>query len=174
MNSRCGLNINDLLQLLLLHWRIGEAKSILSLTRQDPQAPILQLTQEPNSIPTNNSTTKYAWVMADPDAPNCHNPINADWIHWIVIHASTPTSNDGETIVSYQPPNPPSGSGNHHYITILFEYDITESPTRNTIQKIQKQIEREGRGKQKTGALMRDLIGENAQVIGYNSFVESR
>jgi phosphatidylethanolamine-binding protein (PEBP) family uncharacterized protein len=111
--------------------------------------------------------------MADPDAPSCQNPHMADWIHWVVVNASSPDAIDGTTVVPYQPPSPPSGSGNHHYITILFEYDAIESPSANRIQKIQKQIENNGRGKQRTGRLMRDLIGENAQVVGFHSFIVS-
>jgi hypothetical protein len=107
MNPRCGLSIQDLLQLLLLNWKTGEAKSILSLTRHDPQPPTLQLTPEPTpSLSQPLSTKKYAWVMADPDAPSCQNPHMADWIHWVVVNASSPDAIDGTTVVPYQPPQP--------------------------------------------------------------------
>jgi len=172
MKPRCGLSINDLLQLLLLNWRIGAAKSILSLTRHDPAAPTLHLTQEPPT-PTLPDSKKYAWIMADPDAPSCQNPHNADWIHWVVVNATSPDATDGITVIPYQPPSPPPGSGEHHYITILFEYDEEVSASPDVIHKIQKQIDAEGRGKQKTGGLMRDLIGENAEVVAYHSFIES-
>jgi phosphatidylethanolamine-binding protein (PEBP) family uncharacterized protein len=52
----------------------------------------------------------YTLILSDPDAPA------ADWLHWLVIN------NDGTTkqeLVSYNPPQPPSGT--HRYIFTLCE-----------------------------------------------------
>lgn len=73
-----------------------------------------------------SSKSLYTLLMFDPDAPSPKNPINRDWLHWLVI-------NNSETINEYYPPTPPSGSGPHRYFICVLEQpsvlqNITEFP----------------------------------------------
>jgi phosphatidylethanolamine-binding protein (PEBP) family uncharacterized protein len=53
-------------------------------------------------------------VMYDPDAPA------KDWIHWIAT--------SDRTILPYQGPSPPPGTGIHHYIIALVAGNPPEKP----------------------------------------------
>lgn len=56
----------------------------------------------------------YTLLMFDPDA------VGGNKIHWLIVNI---TKNDiliGNTIVKYKGPNPPKGSGKHHYVISLF------------------------------------------------------
>ena len=63
----------------------------------------------------------YTLIMSDPDAPR------ADWLHWLIINLTD--SSSGDTIFSYNPPIPPSGT--HHYY-----FYVCEQPhlLQNTVQ----------------------------------------
>ena len=63
------------------------------------------------NIPANKY---YTLIMVDPDAPSILNPINKYWLHWMVI-------SNNETIVNFQPPNPPPNTGKHRYYIYLLE-----------------------------------------------------
>lgn len=59
-----------------------------------------------------NSGDKYTIAMVDPDAGK---KIKGKyWLHMLVI-------NNDKVVVKYQPPAPPSGSGDHHYIFYLLK-----------------------------------------------------
>ncbi len=70
-------------------------------------------------IPKNGK--KYTIIMWDPDVPEQFKP---SWVHWIVINLENQEDIPNKTLLSYQGPNPPSGT--HEYIFGLFEqkYDI--------------------------------------------------
>lgn len=68
--------------------------------------PIINLDFEPKSF--------YTLLMFDPDA------VGGNKIHWLIVNI---TKNDiliGNTIANYKGPNPPKGSGKHHYVFSLF------------------------------------------------------
>lgn len=57
----------------------------------------------------------YTLLMSDPDAPA------KSWLHWLItnISGSIPDILEGDEIISYAPPTPPSGT--HRYIFTLYE-----------------------------------------------------
>ena len=57
---------------------------------------------------------QYTVMMIDPDAPSCSNPTYKYWLHYLCI-------NSDDTIVSYEPPTPPIGSGAHRYYIVVYE-----------------------------------------------------
>jgi phosphatidylethanolamine-binding protein (PEBP) family uncharacterized protein len=70
---------------------------------------------EPTVSFTGNPDTLYTLVMSDPDAAA------KSWLHWLVVNIPG-DSNDifqGETVMSYTGPSPPSGT--HRYIFTLYQ-----------------------------------------------------
>lgn len=57
----------------------------------------------------------YLLIMIDPDA------VGGSKIHWLVVNLGLEKC--GMTLLPYVPPQPPKGSGKHHYIFYLIEYD---------------------------------------------------
>lgn len=56
----------------------------------------------------------YTIIMVDPDAPSRQNPINKYWLHLLIV-------NNNSEIVKFEPPSPPTGSGNHRYVFFLLK-----------------------------------------------------
>ncbi len=52
--------------------------------------------------------------MFDPDA------VGGNKIHWLIVNITNNDISTGNTIVNYKGPNPPKGSGKHHYVYSLF------------------------------------------------------
>jgi len=64
----------------------------------------------------------YTVFMSDPDAPSRSNPEYREWIHWLVVNVPSVTGLDqGDTIIRYNGPDPPSGTGFHRYVLSVFE-----------------------------------------------------
>ena len=57
----------------------------------------------------------YSLLMSDPDA------LEKSWLHWLLINIPGESYNiqEGQTVMSYGPPTPPSGI--HRYIFTLYE-----------------------------------------------------
>jgi phosphatidylethanolamine-binding protein (PEBP) family uncharacterized protein len=57
----------------------------------------------------------YFLFMYDPDAPA------KSWVHWMIsnIPGNVPDIHQGDFVLGYAPPNPPSGT--HRYIFVLYE-----------------------------------------------------
>ena len=57
----------------------------------------------------------YTVLMSDPDAAA------KSWLHWLItnIPGESNSISEGQTVVSYEGPNPPSGT--HRYIFTLYE-----------------------------------------------------
>jgi large subunit ribosomal protein L35 len=66
--------------------------------------------------------------MVDPNAPSSTNPIYRYWLHWLII-------NNDDTIIPYNGPSPPKGSGNHRYFILLF-YHKNKLNKNNIIKEI--------------------------------------
>lgn len=66
-------------------------------------------------ITANDDDTLYTLLMSDPDAPA------KDWLHWLVtnIPGAAPDIGQGDEVISYAPPSPPSGV--HRYIFTLYK-----------------------------------------------------
>jgi phosphatidylethanolamine-binding protein (PEBP) family uncharacterized protein len=82
-----------------------EAKGNLRARSETLAQPIVSWNAIPGKL--------YTVLMWDPDAPA------SSWIHLFVVN--TPSSNltQGQTILSYEPPTPPSGI--HRYFVSVFE-----------------------------------------------------
>ena len=59
----------------------------------------------------------YTLVIWDPDAPN------PSFLHWLVVNIPEDQVQNGETIVEYMPPTPPSGT--HRYYVGLYRQPMT-------------------------------------------------
>ncbi|XP_042200491.1 phosphatidylethanolamine-binding protein 4 [Callorhinchus milii] len=73
----------------------------------------------------------YVLIMVDPDAPAGQNIPSGYWRHWLVINIGPENLHDG-TIVGtelshYRRPNPPPGTGFHHYQFFLYEQPANET-----------------------------------------------
>lgn len=55
----------------------------------------------------------FTLVIYDPDA------LNPSFLHWLVINIPEEKVENGDTIVSYKPPTPPSGT--HRYYVALYK-----------------------------------------------------
>ncbi|TKY64760.1 TWIN SISTER of FT [Spatholobus suberectus] len=63
--------------------------------------------------------TFYTLVMVDPDAPSPGNPIQREYLHWLVTNIPATTGvGYGQEIVSYESPRPTAGI--HRIVFVLF------------------------------------------------------
>lgn len=65
-----------------------------------------------------NPNKFYTLVVFDPEA------VGGNKIHWLVINITNNNINNSKTLIKYKGPAPPKGSGTHHYVFSLFEYDL--------------------------------------------------
>ncbi|XP_072168748.1 protein D2-like [Diadema setosum] len=67
----------------------------------------------------------YTLMMIDIDAPSAKNPINAPWLHWLVVNILGENlilgEAEGDTKKLYANPTPPAKSGYHRYEFHLFQ-----------------------------------------------------
>ncbi len=66
-------------------------------------------------LPSENDL--YTLVIWDPDAPN------PSFLHWLVVNIPEDRVDQGETLVEYMPPTPPSGT--HRYYVGLYRQPMT-------------------------------------------------
>ncbi|KAK3829107.1 MAG: phosphatidylethanolamine-binding protein [Benniella sp.] len=76
---------------------------------------------------------KYTLILTDPDAPSRKEPTNREFRHWVVsnIPGGDPSdpqsfapknlSTQGTELTAYMGPAPPSGSGPHRYVFLLYK-----------------------------------------------------
>jgi len=80
----------------------------------------------------------YTVAMVDPDAPSRARPVNAQWLHWLVVNIPGRDAMRGDILVEYAPPTPPEGTGTHRYVFLVLEqgkhWDVASAPhiTRTT------------------------------------------
>lgn len=74
-----------------------------------------QVAKEPSITFTGEAGKLYTFLMSDPDATE------PSYLHWLItnIPGEVPSLSEGETVVSYGKPSPPSGI--HRYIFTLYE-----------------------------------------------------
>ena len=83
------------------------------MTKDETQSqPIITYTASPEKI--------YTLIMYDPNAVS---PTN-NHLHWIIVNIKGNKIDSGKKLFEYKGPNPPSGSGIHHYI-----FEILEQPS---------------------------------------------
>jgi len=64
-------------------------------------------------------------IMLDPDAPSKTNPTNRSWLHWLVTNIRENDISSGSTMMEYNGPSPPKGSGPHRYALLVFQQSDT-------------------------------------------------
>ncbi|CAF1116059.1 unnamed protein product [Rotaria sp. Silwood1] len=69
----------------------------------------------------------FTLVMIDPDAPQRGNERAGPWLHWIKAGFVGNDINSGKTLADYQGPAPPSGTGPHQYVFLLYK-SATSAP----------------------------------------------
>ncbi|CAF2988684.1 unnamed protein product [Rotaria sp. Silwood2] len=63
----------------------------------------------------------FTLIMVDPDAPQRGNERAGPWLHWIRTGFVGNDVSQGRTLADYQGPAPPSGTGPHQYIFLLYK-----------------------------------------------------
>ncbi|CAF1165828.1 unnamed protein product [Rotaria sordida] len=66
----------------------------------------------------------FTLIMVDPDAPQRGNEHAGPWLHWIHSGFIGNDLSQGRTLADYQGPAPPSGTGPHQYIFLLYKSAI--------------------------------------------------
>lgn len=91
----------------ILYDRVRENNEVLHVTNMQQAPHIL--------IKPNHGGKMYTLLMSDPDATS------KSWLHWLVVNipGSEPEIKEGDEVISYAPPSPPSGI--HRYIFSLYE-----------------------------------------------------
>lgn len=86
---------------------LRENNEVLSITNTQKTPQVL--------IKPNHGGKLYTLLMSDPDAAA------KSWLHWLVVNipSSSPNMTEGDEVISYAPPSPPSGI--HRYIFTLYE-----------------------------------------------------
>jgi phosphatidylethanolamine-binding protein (PEBP) family uncharacterized protein len=74
-------------------------------------SPTIQIKPESNKL--------FTLLMSDPDAPT--DIPGTSWLHWLIVNipGDIPVIENGDEIMHYSPPTPPSGT--HRYIFTLYE-----------------------------------------------------
>ncbi|CAF1314470.1 unnamed protein product [Adineta steineri] len=73
------------------------------------------------NIATDSKNPHFTLIMADPDAPQRGNERAGPWLHWIQADFQGNNISNGKTLADYQGPAPPSGTGPHQYIFLLYK-----------------------------------------------------
>jgi len=61
------------------------------------------------------------FVMLDPDAPSRDNPTDRSWLHWLVVNVNENGIDHANTMMEYNGPDPPDGSGQHRYVFMTLQ-----------------------------------------------------
>ncbi|KAF9115724.1 hypothetical protein BGX27_006671 [Mortierella sp. AM989] len=79
------------------------------------------------SFQAESPNDKYTLIMTDPDAPSRSNPKMREYRHWVLSNLSGSSDfqpanvSQGTVVTPYMGPAPPSGSGPHRYIFLLYK-----------------------------------------------------
>lgn len=82
-----------------------EAKGNLRARSDTLVQPVIAWNADPNRL--------YTVLMWDPDAPA------SSWIHLLVVNTPSANLSQGETLLAYEPPTPPSGT--HRYFVSVYQ-----------------------------------------------------
>ncbi|KAF9358050.1 hypothetical protein BGX26_002571 [Mortierella sp. AD094] len=79
------------------------------------------------SFQADSPNDRYTLIMTDPDAPSRNNPKMREYRHWIISDISGTSDfqpanvSQGTVVTPYMGPAPPSGTGPHRYIFLLYK-----------------------------------------------------
>ncbi|CAF0967437.1 unnamed protein product [Rotaria sordida] len=79
------------------------------------------------NVDTDSQNSHFTLVMIDPDAPQRGNERAGPWLHWIQAGFVGNDIKSGKTLADYQGPAPPSGTGPHQYVFLLYKSDTPTS-----------------------------------------------
>jgi phosphatidylethanolamine-binding protein (PEBP) family uncharacterized protein len=85
--------------------------------RNTVKIPLVEFKGDPGKV--------YTLLMSDPDASA------KSWLHWLIVNIPGDSLLEGQTVMPYAPPSPPSGT--HRYVFTLYEQpsvSIMVSPPR--------------------------------------------
>ncbi|KAK6766887.1 hypothetical protein RB195_026261 [Necator americanus] len=78
-----------------------------------PTKPTLNWNSSPNEL--------YTVIMMDPDAPSRKDPFLRDYLHWLVVNIPGSHVRNGNELMPFMRPRPPSGAGFHRYHVLLYK-----------------------------------------------------
>ncbi|KAM7340698.1 hypothetical protein ACRRTK_001313 [Alexandromys fortis] len=65
----------------------------------------------------------YTLVLTDPDAPSRKDPKFREWHHFLVVNMKGNDISSGKVLSDYVGSGPPSGTGLHRYVWLVYEQD---------------------------------------------------
>lgn len=65
----------------------------------------------------------YTLVLTDPDAPSRKDPKYREWHHFLVVNMKGNDISSGTVLSDYVGSGPPSGTGLHRYVWLVYEQD---------------------------------------------------
>ncbi|XP_055467925.1 phosphatidylethanolamine-binding protein 1-like [Psammomys obesus] len=65
----------------------------------------------------------YTLVLTDPDAPSRKDPKYREWHHFLVVNMKGNDISSGKVLSDYVGSGPPSGTGLHRYVWLVYEQD---------------------------------------------------
>nr|CAD7394092.1 unnamed protein product [Timema cristinae] len=86
----------------------------------------------------------YTLILTDPDVPDREQPVDGEWIHWLVVNIpgrdlALGDISKGEVLREYVGAAPPEGSGYHRYAILAYkqpeELDFNEKKLDKTMAK---------------------------------------
>ena len=63
----------------------------------------------------------YTLCLTDPDAPSRADPKFGEFLHWLVVNIPGADLSSGEVLAEYVGSGPPSGTGLHRYVILLYK-----------------------------------------------------
>ncbi|CAO2606992.1 Phosphatidylethanolamine-binding protein 1 [Lemmus lemmus] len=69
----------------------------------------------------------YTIVLTDPDAPSRKDPKYREWHHFLVVNMKGNDISSGKVLSDYVGSGPPSGTGLHRYVWLVYEQDNNRS-----------------------------------------------
>nr|CAD7429483.1 unnamed protein product [Timema monikensis] len=85
-----------------------------------------QVKDEPTVMFPADSGAMYTIILTDPDVPSRKDPVEGEWIHWLVVNIpgrdlALGDISKGEVLTEYVGSAPPEGSGYHRYAILAYK-----------------------------------------------------
>jgi len=114
------------------------------------------------------NNAKYTMAMIDPDAPSRKESTKRSWLHWLAVNLDKNTIPHEKTLVHYNGPTPPKGSGKHRYVFFVFKQ------IRDFDSKVQSEISNKFKDNASTrgGFNIKSFVEEHGlgDAVAYNFF----
>jgi len=80
-----------------------------------------QVQKQPNITWNADPNKFYLVCMTDPDAPSRKEPTYREWHHYLIGNVPGNDIEKGEVLSQYVGSGPPSGTGHHRYVFLIYE-----------------------------------------------------